>query len=126
MSRDLVYRGVSLSDFLKAGIKLEVTGEDDHLKISGGTEDGKPYNMKDLPQHLYSLGIVNDHNVKVMAKAMHRTMDGRMVDNYRIIGKERTDKQWLASNFASEEAKMASSRMRDMVSQTNRLANGGD
>lgn len=131
MSRDVVYRTISLSDFLTAGIELEVKEtpiSDDvvDLEVVGGTEDGRPFNIAKLPEMLYTLGIVKDHNRQVMAKALHRKMDGKIVDDYRIIGKERSDKAWIQSGYASEEAKLSSSRMRDMVSYTSKLANGGD
>jgi len=126
MSRTIVERSVSFSDLLRAGIELVVSRVDGILQVTSGTDEGRPLNIRDLPSMLYTLGIVKDHNVVVQEKTQHRTMDGKLVEDYRFNGKERNDKKWLASGFASEEAKLSSSKMRDMVSYAGKLQNGGD
>ena len=125
MGREVVYRGISFSDFLSAGIILKAATVDGKLIVASGTQNGKPLDLKKLPDMLFVLGIVKDHNVEVQPKSQHRRLDGKIVEDYRIVGKERNDKAWINSGFASDEAIMSSSKMHDMSSQAWKLQNGG-
>lgn len=124
--REVIYKYVSFADLASVGITIDVT-EGDEPKAEGIRKHGRSADLKTtLPKVLYILGIVDDHNLQIMPKQNHRDVHGKVVEDYRFIGKERTDKKWLNSGFASDEAKMSQSKMKDMVSYASRLSNGGD
>ncbi len=122
-----VLRAISFTDLKSVGIELDVEEGEEFIRILGATKDGKPLDLnKGLKNILYQLGVIYDGNSTVEPKSTHRRINGKVTENYRITGKERTDRKWLTSGYASEEAKMASSRMKDMVAHTQRLSRGGD
>jgi hypothetical protein len=53
-------------------------------------------------------------------------MSGKRTTNFRIVGEERGDKEWLKSPYASEEAKANTSGYIDMVGHLQRMQSGGD
>lgn len=125
MGREVVYKTISMADFSSVGICLDVSLVNDSLKVVGGTRGGEKLDMKQLPDILYALGIQNDEHLEVMEKCFHRTLQGKVVEDYRIVGRERNDKEWILSGYASDEVKLSTSKMRDMVSYASMLKNGG-
>jgi hypothetical protein len=101
---------------------VKVTKEENNTEV----EVSKDY----IQQLLYILGIETyDQSLRwwVSPKRKHRCLSTQSpVYDYRYQGYERTDKQWLISGRASQDAIMYSSRMSDMSSVTNQLENGGD
>lgn len=122
MSKEVVYKAISFTDLESYGLILEVVGNG----ISAATYKGKSVGLGQVYKALEDLGIRNNHHVSVQEKTEHRDSSGKTTFNYRIIGEERNDKAWLNSGYASDEAKMSSSKMRDMVGYANKLSNGGD
>ena len=126
MGRELVDRAVSLSDFSSAGVMIEVGEVAGRLEVLRVKDDGSPVTAKEFRDMLFTLGVSKKHPIEVQDKALHHMLNDRLVDDYRILGKERVDKDWLTSGYASEEAKLSSSRMKDMVSYSSKLQNRGE
>lgn len=126
MGREVVYRPISFQDLALAGIQLTVQNIEGILKVTKITKYGKRLDLDKLPDMLYTLGIVRDHNLEIQDKCQHRTISGKIVEDYRFVGKERNDKEWLKSGYASEEAKISSSKMKDMNSHLRKLSRGGE
>lgn len=118
-----VQRSISFTDLQNAGYHIQLneagTGEDYRVKMA---ESQPPEIFKALK----TLGLDVNEMITIQPECDHRTMGGKMTHNYRVTGRERVDKAWLRSGYASEEAQMADSRMGGMAAQCNRLSNGGD
>lgn len=100
---------------------IKVTKEENNKEV----EVSKDY----IQQLLYILGIeTSDPNLRwwVSPKRKHRCLTSNQpVFTWRYMGYERTDKDYLLSGRASQEAIMYSSNMTDMDSFSNELENGG-
>lgn len=63
-------------------------------------------NKNDARALLWRLGLDTDYSVEVQKGLTHRTMLCGISNCDRILSVERTDKEWLLSGYASEEAKL--------------------
>lgn len=126
MNTRIVYRTISLTDLEAAGFEIAIK------KTPRGFEQGEvlrlgevlpPTEFKDA---LYFLGLQLNPHLKIQDSCQHVTIDGQRTFNFRFIGEERNDKEWLTSGFASEEAILSSSNMKDMVSHGMSMQKGGD
>lgn len=124
--RDIVYKSISFSDLRESGLELDIQSNGDSYRIVGGKYKGKRVDTEDIYKALNLLGIRDNHFVEVMSVSEHINSKGIRVKDYRVVGQERSDKKWIASGFASDEAKMASCKMKDMVGYASQLSNGGD
>lgn len=122
---EVVYKSISFADLKAVGLELEVS-EGEHISLTGAKYKGRRIDIKQIYKGLFSLGIKNNQYVEVLQHCLHATADGTRVEDYRIAGQERNDKSWLNSGYASSEAQMSSSRMKDMVGYASRLSGGGD
>lgn len=117
---------ISLSDLEKAGYEVEVSTSYDKdgaevYSIHALKLNRVPCKLAELDKALHYLGMDNKVAYNVTEGVEHLDRSGKRVKNRRIVGTERHDKKWLQSGFASEEAKLASSGMRDMVSAVRQL-----
>jgi len=122
MSNEIVYKTISFTDLEAYGLVLGVVDN----KITGAAYKGKSVGLGQVYKALSDLGIKNDQHVQVQDKTEHRRANGQQTNNYRVIGRERNDKAWLESGYASDEAKLSSSKMKDMVGFVSKLSSGGD
>ena len=120
-----VYKAVSFADLEKVGLTFELSqNSGGDLKVTKIHKDGVQAPISRLKSVLRVFVISPDHKVGVTPKQAHRCSQGLLVNTHRFLGTERQDKDWLKSGFASDEAKLASSKMKDMVSQTQKLYGG--
>jgi hypothetical protein len=61
-----------------------------------------PENFKDI---LYRFGMNVNTGFETQENVLHRTLAGDVVQGDRYVGSERIDLEWLASGYASREAK---------------------
>lgn len=86
------------------------------------------FSREHMQEILYVLGI-DTYACKwwvVPKKGHRRILDNLPVNDYRYMGYERLDRDWLMSGHASEDAIMRSSRMKDMDATTRKMKQGGD
>lgn len=115
-----VIRTVSFKDLESVGYHIElvtVPQEDKEPQYDLGKvfKDGQLQSKEQFYQALYFLGINTRHCVPtVLPETLHRDCNNKVIKAHRISGPERLDTQWVKSKYASNEAKIYSSRMRDM------------
>lgn len=126
MQRPIIYRTVSFTDLESVGYQIYLTVDGDTLSVNKVTKHGQTIKVTDLFKALKFLGLRINHNLSFESKCEHVTISGKRTNNFRVVGEERGDDEWLKSGFASDEAKMNSSGMKDMVSHIQRMSRGGD
>lgn len=129
---------VSFADLRQMKFDIEVSEYDKELsdgrtvtsvKIEKIKKDGIEIPRKEMLELLFILGMNTSKGGRwwVDIPKAHRPMlSNKPVVDYRFVGEERLDKDWIQSGRASHEALMYSSRMRDMIRVANRMENGGD
>jgi len=120
-----IYRTISFSDLESVGYKVEIEREGDKIKVGKVTKHGGRIEKKELFEAIKFLGVKLNNKLSIEEKCDHTTLQGNRVTNFRIVGEERSDRKWITSGFASDEAKMNSSRMGGMVDELSRLSGGG-
>lgn len=128
---------VSFTDLQDLGFEILVTefmkkmpsGEEKpSVKVVSVTKGGKDFPREYMQKFLWIMGV-DTENCKwwVVPKKDHRrVLSNTPTHNYRYMGYERLDRDWIESGRASEEAIMLSSRMKDMTEVTGRMKRGGD
>lgn len=124
MSKSIIYKSLSFSDLESVGILVDVSRSSLPLKVSSVTKNGDSIPIEELHNILYSVGISNNHYLEIQDVTTHRNLDNKVVEDYRFVGQERLDKVWLTSGYASDEVRMATSKMKDMSSFLGRLSGG--
>lgn len=66
-------------------------------------------NPREFHELLWQFGLNAALGVEVQENVPHRCLQGVVVECHRYVGKERIDKEWLESGFASYEAKQKAS-----------------
>lgn len=122
----IIYRSISVTDLESAGyqILLDMSGE--RLKVQRVFKDGMLVPLDTFYEGLYFLGLQVNKHLVLDAQCHHIRLDGTPTDNYRFTGQERNDSGWLRGGYASEEAILSSSKMKDMVSSGMKMQKGGD
>ena len=110
--QDVVYRAMSFTDLESLGFILTVKITNDKPYIESIKKDGAFVNLREL---LWTCGIKDNAFFHITEKCEHVRINGSKTINYRLNGQERTDKEWLKSGHASDEAKMFSSGMSDAL-----------
>ena len=107
---------ISLYDLERLGYIVEVIEDTEKgLSIVGDVQKSrKSISRQDFDNLLYQLGMDSRHGYILSDICEHKALDDNIVNFRRIVGVERNDKKWLASEHASYEAKMSSSKMKDM------------
>jgi hypothetical protein len=117
--RNVVYKSVSFTDLEAYGLELSIEGS----KIESARYKGAVVSLESVYKVLFNLGVLNNKHLSVEEKANHRCQSTFLPTfNFRVVGEERKDKKWIRGGYASDEAKMASSRMKDMVQQASNLS----
>ena len=81
-----------------------------------------------LEEVLYQIGFDKEHwfsesdSFYEIMECKHKTRSGKVVDGKRFSGHERTDKAWLESGLASEEAKMMARKDRSYLQEIRSLS----
>ena len=120
---NLIYRAISFTDLESVGFKINIMEIEGSIKATGIMRKGeRSYTLEKV---LWRLGVLSNSYLTV-ERCEHVRLDGSRTTNYRFLGQERHDKEWLESGHASHEAQMGSSRMKDMVSYSGRLGSSGD
>jgi len=98
------------------------------VKVVKVLKGGVDFDKEDMKELLYIMGIdTHGSNFWVTPKKKHRALSqSTPVYNYRYMGYERVDKEYIKSGRASHEAIMYASSMRDMQEHAEKLQNGGD
>lgn len=131
MQKDnIVYRAISFTDLNMCGYEIEVEIvhegiEETDYRVVAVKKDGNKQSLDDFYKAVYFLGIKDNEYLHVEQVSEHRTMNGRLTNAHRICGQERNDKQWIKSGYASEEAILSSSKMKDMVHVGMHMQRGG-
>lgn len=128
---------ISFHDLKDIGIEVIVKEFDKELdngqtktavKVVEVLRNGKPFPRHYMMEFLWILGIdTRNQKFWVRPKQPHRALTTKdRVYDYRYMGYERLDKEWIRSGRASEEAIALSSRMSDMGDHLNQMKNGGE
>jgi len=98
------------------------------VKVVRVLKRGVVFPKNDMKELLYIMGIdTHNSNFWVTPKKKHRALSkSEPVYNYRYMGYERTDKEYIKSGRASHEAIMFSSSMSDMQEHAEKLQSGGE
>ena len=81
-----------------------------------------------LEEVLYQIGFDKEHwfnetdSFYEIMECKHKTRSGKVVDGKRFSGHERTDKAWLESGLASEEAKMMARKDRSYLQEIREIS----
>ena len=81
-----------------------------------------------LEEVLYQIGFDKEHwfnetdSFYEIMECKHKTRTGKVVEGKRFSGHERTDKAWLESGLASEEAKMMARKDRSYLQEIRNLS----
>ena len=81
-----------------------------------------------LEEVLYQIGFDKEHwfnesdSFYEIMECKHKTRSGKVVEGKRFSGHERTDKAWLESGLASEEAKMMARKDRSYLQEIRNLS----
>ena len=81
-----------------------------------------------LEEVLYQIGFDKEHwfsetdSFYEIMECKHKTRSGKVADGKRFSGHERTDKAWLESGLASEEAKMMARKDRSYLQKIRNLS----
>lgn len=119
---DVIYTSISFTDLEQLGFTVDVRLEGESYQITRIRRNGKTVELGTL---LWSCGIIDNMFVNV-DKCEHLRVNGQRTINYRLTGEERFDDEWMKSGHASDERKLTSSSMGDMVHYAKTLRNGGD
>lgn len=126
----IVYRSISVTDLEQAGFQILLSSKssttESSLKVERVFKDGEVVSLDTFYQGLYFLGLQLNKLLILEPQCHHVRLDGTETDNYRFTGQERSDKEWLHSGYASEEAILSSSKMKDMVKGGMQMQKGGD
>lgn len=119
MAKQVVYRRISFVDLEDCGYTIGLMNDDgkivvDPLKSTSGVYDAIKY-----------LGVKTNSALEIQGRCEHVRINGKRVFGYSFIGEERNDKEWLESGFASEEVRLNTSKMGDMLETVNKLKRGG-
>lgn len=129
---------VSFADLRQLGFEIEVSEHTKNLasgkesisvKIESIKKSGSVIPRAEMTELLFYLGLNTRKGGRwwVDYKKLHRPiLSNRKVIDYRFVGEERLDKDWLASGRASTEAHVFSSRMSDMGRTLSKMERGGD
>ncbi len=126
MLMTIVYRSISVTDLEKAGFQILVKDVDGKLEVRRVFKDGKKYSLEEFFNGLHYLGLELDNLLTLEEPCHHVMLSGKPTNNYRFIGQERSDISWIRGGYASEEAILNSSRMKDMVRGGMQMQRGGD
>lgn len=81
-----------------------------------------------LEEVLYQIGFDKEHwynetnSFYEVLECKHKTRTGKVVNGKRYSGYERTDRAWLESGLASEDAKMMARKDRSYLSEIRNLS----
>jgi len=119
MARQIVYRRISFKDLEECGYSIGLMNDDgktiiDPLKSTSG-----------IYEAINFLGVKTNSALEVQGRCQHVRISGKRVYGFSLIGEERNDREWLTGGFASEEVKLSTSKMGDMLETVNRLKRGG-
>lgn len=119
MKKAIVYRRISFVDLEECGYSIGLLKNNDATLID-------PLNSTEgIFEAIYTLGVMNNHYLEIQGPNTHRRLTGERANSYSIVGEERNDKEWLKSGWASDERKMTSSKMGDMLEAATMLGRGG-
>lgn len=103
---------ISLAAFRLLGYNVDVSDDKTVLTI---TKDGRTLPPEEVSNILYSLGVDIDRPTEISGPEPHRLGNNpKVYIDYRVLGTERSDMSWIRSGNASDEAFMASCKMKDM------------
>lgn len=116
--------------------KIKVKGEDGLLKeinkpsvkINSVKRYGEPFPKAEMIEFLWILGIdTKEQRFWVVPKKQHRPHLTKIPQfDYRYMGYERIDREWLEGSRASDDVRAFTSRMKDMAEQLRVMRNGGE
>lgn len=135
---------ISFSDLRRLGFEVEVEefekkipAKDDEgnsttinkqsVKVNKVTRYGKLIPKHDMIEFLWLLGIdTKEQRFWVRPKQTHRPLLRKNpVEDYRYMGYERIDTEWIQSGRASDDVMAFSSNMEDMAEELRKLRCGG-
>ncbi len=124
VAKHVIYRTISFDDLKSAGYQITLKSESDTLKIETVRKDNNKTSISDLFKALKFLGLRINEHLTFYEQCEHRTLSGKLVTNYRVVGEERGDRKWIESGYASDDAKSNTSGMKDMVQHLNNMGRG--
>lgn len=121
-------RWVSFYELRHLGVEIEVESTqlgNPSYKIVKFNWKGKNYSEEDIEKVLWRLGLnVKQYRYEIEEPCAHKTTVHGVKVDYRFSAPERLDKEWITTGNPSEEAKLASCKMKDFTRVAHHLANG--
>lgn len=103
---------ISLAAFRLLGYGVDVSEDKTDLVLTKGGRILPPAEVSNI---LYSLGVDTNLPTTISGPEPHRLGESpKIYIDYRVVGIERSDSVWIRSGNASDEAFMASCKMKDM------------
>lgn len=129
--KNSIYKSISFYDLKYGGCHITVksTHNSDPTKpprneIEKFTYRGLPLDKEQIEKALWELGINTRRPYTIEDPVAHRTNQHGVRTDFRFLGFERNDQEWIASGKASEEVKLSVSKFKDMAEAMNELARG--
>lgn len=117
LNKAIIPKFVSLYDLALNKIFVDVKTTSNSIFYISEVVDmdtGRAIELSEFNKILHKLGVDVNKKYQITEVVQHRACDNSVVKGHRIEGKERTDRKWIQSGYASQEVYYGSSKFPDM------------